>query len=187
MEFKVLSDQLNSAFEVIPTPQGDFQDELLSEPVFRDLSTFRVFHDGRIGFSTNLDVLNKQEKVLDILKGCYNGFEVTPIRGSISTDTSEKNVIGFEDPNLYGKWEIMVCQCRMSQEERREKLKGVKPSLEMLRNTCDCATFTVKSLTEDAESTLRYWLTEISKDYHECDFFFYFPFDTGSLPNDSFL
>eukprot|EP00917_Polyrhabdina_sp_WS-2016_P010105 GHVP01022258.1.p1 GENE.GHVP01022258.1~~GHVP01022258.1.p1 ORF type:complete len:256 (+),score=32.02 GHVP01022258.1:32-769(+) len=180
MEFKVLSDQLNSAFEVIPTPQGDFQDELLSEPVFRDLSTFRVYNDGKIGFSTKNDVLNEQEDILKVVEGDpLPGYEVQRIRGPNPTNTSEKkNVIGFEYPNSYGKWEIMVCQCGMSEEERREKLNFMERTLEMLRKTCACDTYTVNTVTEAAERELGSWL---SKYYiHSCEYLKYFPFDIGS-------
>eukprot|EP00917_Polyrhabdina_sp_WS-2016_P023397 GHVP01050738.1.p1 GENE.GHVP01050738.1~~GHVP01050738.1.p1 ORF type:complete len:239 (+),score=29.14 GHVP01050738.1:42-758(+) len=118
MEFKLLSDQLNSAFEDVTTLQGNvytLQDEVMPlEPAFSGIQRItsiptKVLSNGKIQYAyvytrINKSVEEKIKKISKILPYCYP---------NIRFDDSEVEYLGMPhpNPNEYNFWKIKMCSC----------------------------------------------------------------------------
>eukprot|EP00917_Polyrhabdina_sp_WS-2016_P025834 GHVP01055544.1.p1 GENE.GHVP01055544.1~~GHVP01055544.1.p1 ORF type:complete len:251 (-),score=43.87 GHVP01055544.1:195-947(-) len=130
MEFKLLSDQLTSAFEVVNTPQRNIcanQDDLLlendlMEPAFRGIKEFGVMQERETStgdfeywyyFADRVRDWKKKDweitlekRISNILNQegseCYL-FEVEQLRKDNFDDSGSFDYIGFEDPDNFGQ------------------------------------------------------------------------------------
>eukprot|EP00917_Polyrhabdina_sp_WS-2016_P023399 GHVP01050740.1.p1 GENE.GHVP01050740.1~~GHVP01050740.1.p1 ORF type:complete len:230 (+),score=28.68 GHVP01050740.1:42-731(+) len=121
MEFKLLSDQLNSAFEDVTTLQGNvytLQDEVMPlEPAFSGIQRItsiptKVLSNGKIQYAYVYTRINKsvEEKIKKISKilqssNTYNDSY------SLRFDDPEVEYLGMADPKKPRFWKIKMCSC----------------------------------------------------------------------------
>eukprot|EP00917_Polyrhabdina_sp_WS-2016_P023398 GHVP01050739.1.p1 GENE.GHVP01050739.1~~GHVP01050739.1.p1 ORF type:complete len:201 (+),score=17.03 GHVP01050739.1:42-644(+) len=136
MEFKLLSDQLNSAFEDVTTLQGNvytLQDEVMpSEPAFsgiqRIFPKFSVWNgkiQSYVYTRINKSVKEKMKNISNILSSLPR-YGYSSIRFD---DGPEVEYLGMANPEELGFWKIKMCNC------------GNFKDRQMKQNTCTCPEF----------------------------------------------
>eukprot|EP00917_Polyrhabdina_sp_WS-2016_P009532 GHVP01021093.1.p1 GENE.GHVP01021093.1~~GHVP01021093.1.p1 ORF type:complete len:213 (+),score=35.46 GHVP01021093.1:170-808(+) len=118
MELKLLSDQLNSAFEDVTTPQGNvhtLQDELMpSEPAFHGIHHFRFTRASPSFWKINVSVQEKMKMISNFLQNHKdNSIVVRPCEKFWDGENVE--YIGRK--RFEGQWEIQRCVCGRFRKE----------------------------------------------------------------------